>query len=629
MAYGLLFVAAKHRWPGIDLTIFAVLFAVSAIALHGRLDKLRDAEQFGRTRILVPAAMSVAGLVLIVLFLRASIESLSTDGWGFLGASLCYLGFGQLLAEARSWPERPGGLSILILVSCAFAFVIGLLVISSGIRIWALLLLLGALLLAPVGLSLLTADRLKRESSARKGPTWLWAGIVLLILSVYALWKLAGMDPPFLWATALVIFVLLGLIAMDNNSDVVIVVIAVAIVWSLAPRDVPYIPSVMVAHGESAIVALGDSYMSGEGAKRFFEGTNNRNQNECRRAPTAFAPKVVQLDDNAIPDHLVFLACSGAKAKEVYDTAQYPGEPINDGTPDVGLNQLADYDWVSKSADVQPKLVLITIGGNDAKFGEIGRTCVLLGDCAEIGARWLKNLNNVGLQVRTVFEMVRRHFPDIPVVAIPYPIPISETRCSWSSMTSDEHLFLHEFVHELDAVIQQEAENAGLYYLKEMESSLAERNLRICDAGPSSVGVNFLARNPISGGSFEQRVNPQYWFHNSLHPNDRGHTAMSETLKLWIDEHRAAKPAQPSINPHQHDVRTIGEIMGAGFDYCGKSGSKLSHCDGSVSDWTAAQVTMGLWRGLAPLLAMGFGAWLFWLQIIRMWKSRRRNTIRS
>jgi hypothetical protein len=35
---------------------------------------------------------------------------------------------------------------------------------------------------------------------------------------------------------------------------------------------------------------------------------------------------------------------------------------------------------------------LVSIGGNDACFGEVGRICVLPVDCSRIGERWLTNL---------------------------------------------------------------------------------------------------------------------------------------------------------------------------------------------------------------------------------------------
>src|SRR5215212_278600 len=38
---------------------------------------------------------------------------------------------------------------------------------------------------------------------------------------------------------------------------------------------------------DERIAALGDSYLSGEGARRFFRGTDAPRSNTCHRAPTA------------------------------------------------------------------------------------------------------------------------------------------------------------------------------------------------------------------------------------------------------------------------------------------------------------------------------------------------------
>ena len=66
------------------------------------------------------------------------------------------------------------------------------------------------------------------------------------------------------------------------------------------------------------MVAMGDSFMSGEGAPTYFKGTNTKGKNQCRRAPTSYAARLVGSHAAVVPDHLVFLACSGAVAVNIY-----------------------------------------------------------------------------------------------------------------------------------------------------------------------------------------------------------------------------------------------------------------------------------------------------------------------
>jgi hypothetical protein len=63
------------------------------------------------------------------------------------------------------------------------------------------------------------------------------------------------------------------------------------------------------------IVALGDSYISGEGAEHYFEGTDETGEerNLCHRAPSAY-PYLIADELGA---SLTFTACSGARIADV------------------------------------------------------------------------------------------------------------------------------------------------------------------------------------------------------------------------------------------------------------------------------------------------------------------------
>ncbi len=118
------------------------------------------------------------------------------------------------------------------------------------------------------------------------------------------------------------------------------------------------------------IAALGDSYISGEGARQFFAGTDDPGSNSCRRAPTAY-PYLVAVDQEA---SLEFIACSGATTEDVLSRGQHAhSDPAIPG----GEEQIKLLERVAAETDV----VLISIGGNDAGFGGIGQGCTLGGDC--------------------------------------------------------------------------------------------------------------------------------------------------------------------------------------------------------------------------------------------------------
>jgi hypothetical protein len=130
------------------------------------------------------------------------------------------------------------------------------------------------------------------------------------------------------------------------------------------------------------VVALGDSYISGEGARAFFAGTDDR-RNKCRRAPTAYPYVVAQ----RLGWRLTFVACSGARTEDILTKPQYANFPENV----YGAKPQAQVLKDTKDANV----VLLSIGGNDAAFGEIGQGCARPDrpDCRNSAERWVRALD--------------------------------------------------------------------------------------------------------------------------------------------------------------------------------------------------------------------------------------------
>ncbi len=103
-------------------------------------------------------------------------------------------------------------------------------------------------------------------------------------------------------------------------------------------------------------VALGDSYSSGVGAEPYPPGA-------CQRSDGAYAPRFTRSSAGAGYD-LVFVACSGAETRHV----------VSEGQREAGVR----HPQIQKVRDLAEfvRLVTITIGGNDARFGEILHACV-------------------------------------------------------------------------------------------------------------------------------------------------------------------------------------------------------------------------------------------------------------
>lgn len=365
-------------------------------------------------------------------------------------------------------------------------------------------------------------------------------GLVLLLVGTYVLVGLRLKLP--VWpalAVAGLVWLIGASFVMRGEGLLLVVLLGLGSVWVLFDRT-DETPSNPNPAATGRIVALGDSYISGEGAPSYFAGTNVKGagENECRRSPTAFPYLVARRLDMALD----FFACSGAKAEQVYSPpGQEPDSPADVAGALPQLDNLpADVSGV--------KVVLISIGGNDALFGDVGQGCTLPGSCEALREMWLANLDQVGPKVARAYEKAKERLPGVPVVAVPYPLMLRERSCGWSVLHDAEHEFLSEFVTVLNDRIRVSAANAGVNFFD--QQLFAYENARICDGdGPDDTVMNFLTFGPVEG-SFLNRVNPRNWIHGSLHPKPAGHRRTADLLAPFVetlvaDVRDGRRPANP------------------------------------------------------------------------------------
>ncbi|HLM64940.1 MAG TPA: GDSL-type esterase/lipase family protein [Acidimicrobiales bacterium] len=578
------------------LAIFAV--GLLAIRLHRVVRRqFERADVDARLRWSLIGAVTVAGLCLMSTRIVGE-----HDGFRFFGLALFYLGVGLALAELRGWKKYPRRAFALVLAGCAALIVAGLAAAALGVE-WAWWAVLLGLATAPIGIALVSEIALRGLASWRpKGSAVLGAcGLTLLAVGVGIVGSL-GVNVVYLAVGAGLLVVLMVGIAARTNVDVVFVIAAAAVVWTLGQRGVAEPETLHPGPDDQVVVALGDSFISGEGADEFYEGTNTPGQSTCRRAPTAYAPLLILERSVDVPSRLAFLACSGAK------TAQVVGPEVT-GATQVGqlLDQLGPVD-----DDIA--FVLVSVGGNDALFGTVSRACLLPIDCTGLAPAFRDSLATVGETLDTAYADLRKQIPGVPVLVVPYPIPIARERCDSSVFSADEHRFLHDFARGLDQTVAASAKRAGFQVVDTMPGALD--GLQLCAdraEGAGDVGVNFLAANSVSG-TIEQSLNPTNWVHNSLHPNARGHEAMRSALVAWLDRHRDLRPpgAMEDIPPR------VAPAAVTGSPCRGQTGDALDDC---ATDWTARETARYLltrgWLGLPALV----GAWLVGLQLVRLWSA--------
>jgi len=304
------------------------------------------------------------------------------------------------------------------------------------------------------------------------------------------------------------------------------------------------------------IVALGDSYIAGEGAERYFEGTDepdSAHRNLCHRASTAY-PYIIAEELGA---SLHFIACSGARTADVVARAQYP-----QSREDVvgGERQLARLEGA------EPDMVLISIGGNDAGFAEIGIDCALpgLSDCRRAASFWLHRLDTAVYPrlVRT-YRAVRRAAGGAPVFAFTYPNPLGPGFCKdLVGLNRAEMAFVREvFAPRLNRIVKSAA---ALARIRVIDFEKAVDGHRFCEKPLGQTAVNFVELErtrgaPIELGSLGDIAK------GSLHPNRLGHELLVRkalpVLRAAKEGRLEALPALPGPDerPPPFDVEEVAD----------------------------------------------------------------------
>jgi hypothetical protein len=297
------------------------------------------------------------------------------------------------------------------------------------------------------------------------------------------------------------------------------------------------------------LVAIGDSFMSGEGTDLYLPGTATAN-NLCHRSALAYPPQVAE----ALGMQLVFAACSGAKSRDVLgkdsteSSGQYPESPrdVPGARPQI---ELLSKSAVHTSVD-DVGIVLLSIGGNDANFGDIVRTC-LVTNCEPMWNRWMEDLETAGQQIGEVHKAIARTVSKgTRVLVTLYPAPIVAAECGalGEQLTKSELAWvLDTFLTRLNYVIQFWASTHGF---EVVDLSRTFEGVRVCEVpyGQAAATAFNLRRNDIRAvrellGSSAQ---------GSFHPNVLGHNLMKAAILAKLGQspdHGNHPPLFPGAAP--------------------------------------------------------------------------------
>lgn len=286
-------------------------------------------------------------------------------------------------------------------------------------------------------------------------------------------------------------------------------------------------------------LTLGDSYISGEGAFDYEPGTD-RDDNKCHVSLLAYS-NLLGHDLGYNSYHSV--ACSGAKTDDVIDTSSaYLGQ----ASPKTKISNRVDsqvhtilsnfqpgyIDQLDFVSQYQPKVITLSVGGNDMGFSDIIKKCIAPGSCygsyedrlelvREINRSVFPKLVNTYQQIKTTGA------PDARIYVVGYPqIAKPGGNCADNvHLDADEVTFSTQLISYLDNIVQAAAARAGVVYV-DTQNSLDGH--RLCEsASKYTAGVNGLSAgndSPASlGGPFGNE---------SYHPTALGHQLLEQAVMI-------------------------------------------------------------------------------------------------
>ncbi|WP_166380602.1 GDSL-type esterase/lipase family protein [Catellatospora methionotrophica] len=235
----------------------------------------------------------------------------------------------------------------------------------------------------------------------------------------------------------------------DGRGEDAIIFDAVAFVPTQAPSAI--------------YVAMGDSYSSGEGAAPYDRNSDylhtvsdGEDKNACHRSRDDAYPRKVTLPGHAAPiaqeaaegkASFGFIACSGAMTVSLTRDAVNNPPTADDlrgstswGAADQHFGEVAQVD--QGYLDVDTTLVTVSIGGNDARFGDVLNGCVMtLGNCYDSDYRLTRDVhgtdvvdpaplkdyqsnlirNQLPQHLKAVYRAIRAKAPNAKILVMGYP----------------------------------------------------------------------------------------------------------------------------------------------------------------------------------------------------------------
>lgn len=314
------------------------------------------------------------------------------------------------------------------------------------------------------------------------------------------------------------------------------------------------------------VAVVGDSYSSGEGAGDYESSTPSR----CHRSFNQYAAQLWGKDATTL------IACSGAVTSDFWRRQRHDGE---DGSADPQLSALRNVATGSNS----PQAVFVSIGGNDAGFGDWGFWCAAFTACAPLHATpggpvlSITAMLEAALGVQQdVFRVIRaidaavndqealaaRDGQVAPIVVVPYPriMPRAGTGVGscFYGFSAGELNAVNQFLDALnDAVAlaayqwrNGEGRRRPIYVAEPIIESF-QPDHTVCEGEGTGSWARTFTKD--MGNINDLRTMPAEEKQELLHPNTEGHKAMARAIVAWSNT-PGARPVTPANAALDYDA---------------------------------------------------------------------------
>ena len=308
-------------------------------------------------------------------------------------------------------------------------------------------------------------------------------------------------------------------------------------------------------------VALGDSYTSGEGVFDYRADTDTTT-NHCHNSGLSYPYLITRALFTNTSGKSV--ACSGATTWDIYnDDSNYRGQ-VDNGQPynktDPNLlsyseanfvpGYIAQHRFIKK---YQPRIITVSIGGNDIGFGDIVKTCVAPNISFKKSANTCFNtqedrkeiaeqISRTSKKWAATFQQLKKDAPMSQIYVIGYPNIISEKgSCALNvHLNQEERIFTQELLAQLNTQIEAVAQESGVRFV---DISEALNGFRLCETKSFNVAVNGLTSGKDAG-----LLGLEVLGKESYHPNALGHRLIQQAiLKESNNLSSGGNYSQPSV----------------------------------------------------------------------------------